>query len=160
MDQVGTLPPPAGFIRLPMGELADFTARNLPLHIRTEDGHLIGGFRVGSEHCNPAGTCHGGMIATFCDILLAFAGMFEGRLETMILPTISLSIDYLAPARPGAWMEARADIIKTTRTMLFAQAVIHTDGAPSARVNGVFKVPTPDPSGIDTGAWLRELLGV
>ena len=150
---------PAGFLRLPMMGLADFTARNLPLHVRSEDGHLVGGFRVALEHCNPAGSCHGGMVATFCDILLAFAGMFENRFEAMILPTISLSIDYLAPAHPGGWMQTTGEILKTTRSLLFAQALVRTDGTPSARVNGVYRIPRPDPDAFDTGSWLRHQLG-
>ena len=64
---------PDGFQPLRVG--GDFVALNGPLYIRSvaqPDGskqrHL--GFRVETRHTNPMGNCHGGMLATFADMLL------------------------------------------------------------------------------------------
>jgi acyl-coenzyme A thioesterase PaaI-like protein len=56
------------------------------------------------------------------------------------LPTINLSCDFLAPAPLGAWVEGRADALRTTRNLLFAQGTAAADGVPCLRANGIFKI--------------------
>ena len=56
------------------------------------------------------------------------------------LPTVNLTCDYLAPAPLGAWVEGRADPVKTTRNLLFAQGLATADGEPVMRANGIFKI--------------------
>jgi len=142
---------PAGFVKLPMVGPAGFNAVCGPLWVKADGERLVGGFRVEARHCNPAGNCHGGMLATFCDVL-----------GTLILPTISLSLDYLAPTANGSWVEARAEIVKVTRGMVFANEIVMADGQPVARAHGIFKIPsqtgTAAASTIDTGAMLRAFL--
>jgi acyl-coenzyme A thioesterase PaaI-like protein len=59
------------------------------------------------------------------------------------LPTISLQIDYLAPASLGAWVQGEADVLRVTRTMVFAQGVARVDDKPMMRVSGIFKIGQP-----------------
>ena len=55
------------------------------------------GFRVEARHTNPMRICHGGMMATFCDMLLPIsAHVMSKELAERFLPTINLQIDYLA----------------------------------------------------------------
>lgn len=86
---------------------------------------------------NPVGTIHGGAIATFADAQIAAVrrGAEEGRPHSA---TISLSIDYLAPARPGEWLEMRVTLVRTTRTMFFTQALILSGGEPVARSTAIY----------------------
>lgn len=96
-------------------------------------------FRVTDQHTNPAGTLHGGAMATFADAqLIVFrAGAEEGRTHC---PTISLSLDYLAPATVGAWVEAVVTFVRQTRTMLFTQAIMTVDGEPVARSSAIYRI--------------------
>ena len=152
---------PPGFVELPMLGPAGFNAMCGPLWVRAEGGKLVAGFCVEARHCNPAGNCHGGMLATFSDVHMGLAAQFEHTLGTPILPTISLSLDYLAPTPKGSWVEATAEIVKVTRGMVFASEVMMADGQPVARANGIFKIPTrrgEDAPGPDTGAMLRKFL--
>ena len=82
---------------------------------------------------------HGGAMATFADTqLMAFrAGAEEGASHS---PTISLSVDYLAPAAVGAWVEASVTLVKQTRTMLFTQAIMTVDGEPVARSSAIYRI--------------------
>ena len=64
------------------------------------------GFRVEKRHTNPLGICHGGMLASFCDMLLPISIHRKSKeVGLRFLPTINLQLDYLAPAPLGAWVE-------------------------------------------------------
>lgn len=129
---------PAGFapLRLSMGLLEAVG----PLYGKWADGRLVLGFRVELRHCNPGQVAHGGMLATFADMLLPIASRFQSKVELGFLPTVNLTCDYLAPAPLGAWVEGRADLVKATKNLLFAQGWAEADGQPALRANGIFKI--------------------
>ncbi|MES2385823.1 MAG: PaaI family thioesterase, partial [Pseudomonadota bacterium] len=81
----------------------------------------------------------GGMLASFADMLLPCAAMYQTDTDRRFLPTISLQIDYLAPARLGAWVQGQADILRSTRNMIFIQGLVTADGEPALRISGIFK---------------------
>jgi uncharacterized protein (TIGR00369 family) len=121
-----------------------FIAVNGPLYVKHEGELLQFGFRVEARHTNPMQICHGGMMATFCDMLLPLSVHRKSREVGMrFLPTISLQIDYLAPAPLGAWVQGEAQVLRTTRSLVFAQGLVEADGTPVARVSGIFKIGPP-----------------
>ncbi|GAB1386980.1 hypothetical protein MASR1M59_21280 [Melaminivora sp.] len=114
---------------------------NGPLYVRRDGAQLYFGLRVEQRHCNPMGVLHGGMMASFCDMLLPLTVLGqEGPVKNRFLPTISLQIDYLAPSPLGCWLEGRGELLRATRSMVFAQGLVRADGTPCARVSGVFKI--------------------
>jgi len=121
----------------------DFVAFNGPLYGRWSDGKVTIGFLVEQRHTNPLGNCHGGMLATFADMLVPCTVMYMAQRERRFLPTISLQIDYLGPARLGAWVQGEAQVLRTTRNLLFGQGLAMADGAPCLRFSGVFKLGPP-----------------
>lgn len=135
---------PDGFTPLRVG--GDYIAANGPLYIRSlalADGskqrHL--GFRVERRHTNPMGNCHGGMLATFADMLLPMlAHRQHPELRNQFLPTVSLQIDYLAPAPLGAWVQGSTEVLRITRSLVFAQGLVTADTVPALRVSGIFKI--------------------
>ncbi len=130
--------PPEGFQVVRIG--GPFIAHNGPLFGRLAGGRLQLGFRVELHHTNPLKICHGGMMATFADMLLPCAAMYSGMNELRFLPTISLQVDYLAASPLGAWVQGEGEVLRTTRNMLFAQGLITADGEPVLRVSGIFKM--------------------
>jgi hypothetical protein len=40
----------------------------------------------------------------------------------------------------GAWIQGEADVLRTTRNMLFGQGLVTADGEPALRVSGIFKM--------------------
>jgi uncharacterized protein (TIGR00369 family) len=133
---------PGGFAPLPIG--GEFMAVNGPLYVRLVEGRAQLGFRVLARHTNPMNNCHGGMLASFGDMLLPVCiHRQSAEVGLRFLPTISLQIDYLAPAPLGAWVQGEADVLRVTRTMVFAQGVAQADGAPVMRVSGIFKIGQP-----------------
>jgi uncharacterized protein (TIGR00369 family) len=133
---------PAGFT--PWPALPGFVQINGPLYQRTERGVYQLGFRVEARHCNPMQICHGGMMATFCDMVLPLGAHAQSdAARGRFLPTVSLQIDYLAPASLGAWVQGETQLLRATRTMVFAQALVSADGQPVARASGILKIGPP-----------------
>ena len=128
---------PAGYVEIATGN--GFSSRNATFYGQWVNERLRLGFRVGEQHRNLGGVLHGGMLATFADTLLPCAAMYQAFAGRRFLPTISLQIDYLAPAAMGAWVHGEAEVLRTTRNMVFMQGLIHADNALIARVSGVFK---------------------
>ena len=118
-----------------------FIDANGPLYVKKLAGAAVLGFRVEPRHCNLMGICHGGMIATFCDMLLPIAAhALSDELAPRFLPTVSLQVDYLAPSTLGAWVQGEAQLLRRTRSLVFMQGLVTADGEAAARVSGVFTI--------------------
>ena len=131
---------PPGFVALPTAG-GPFIQLNGPLYLRHEGTLVQFGFRVEPRHVNPMNNLHGGMMASFCDMLLPLSVHRKSdQVADRFLPTISLQIDYLAPAPLGAWVQGEAAPLRITRSLVFAQGLVTADGVPCARVSGVFKI--------------------
>lgn len=125
---------PEGFELADLG--AGFGAAFGPVYMDRAGGRV--GFWVSELHMNPINGLHGGAMATFADtqLMALRGGIEEGRTHS---PTISLSLDYLAPAIVGDWVEAEVTLVKTTRTMIFTQAIMTVDGNPVARSSAIYR---------------------
>lgn len=133
---------PDGFVAREFG--GGFMAVNGPLYARRDDSRFQLGFRVEERHCNPMGICHGGMMATFCDMLLPIsAHVLSKEIGNRFLPTINLQIDYLAASPLGAWVQGEAQLLRATRSLVFMQGLVQADDAAVARVSGIFKIGPP-----------------
>jgi uncharacterized protein (TIGR00369 family) len=129
---------PEGFYPVNFG--GPFIAHNGPLYGRWTGEKLQLGFRVELRHTNPLTICHGGMLASFADMLLPCAALYQRAGERRFLPTISLQVDYLGATPLGAWVQGEGEVLRTTRNMLFAQGLVTADGTPVLRVSGIFKM--------------------
>ena len=136
---------PEGFVVLAVG--GPFIQNNGPLYVRRDGSAVQFGFRVEQRHVNTMGNLHGGMMATFCDMLLPLSVHSKTtELADRFLPTISLQVDYLAPARLGFGVQGEAVPLLITRSLVFAQGLVTADGEPCARVSGVFKIGPVGPA--------------
>lgn len=136
---------PAGMKRMNFMGFMEMTG---PLWGRLEEGEggilaPVMGFRVEQRHCNPMQVCHGGMLMTFADMLLGFTvGVADGGRKFM--PTVNLAGDYVGPAPLGAWVEGKGRLVRKTRNLGFAEALITADGAPCLRTSGIMKIPSQE----------------
>jgi uncharacterized protein (TIGR00369 family) len=145
---------PVGFERIDVA--APFVSAFGPIYARREGERVGFGFRVEAHHLNPRALGHGGALATFADLQLA-AIMFAGRLQRVRAPTISLSLDYLAPVRPGDWVEGDISLVKRTGRLAFTETILTVEGQPVVRSRGLFAYsdtnppldPPPPPPPID-----------
>jgi len=130
---------PAGFSPMPMG--GDFIGINGPIYLKHEGALVQLGFRVERRHTNPMGNCHGGWLASFSDMVLPLSIHRKApEIGYKFLPTISLQIDYLSPALLGAWVQGEAEVLRVTRSLVFAQGLVLADGVPALRISGIFKI--------------------
>jgi uncharacterized protein (TIGR00369 family) len=151
--------PPAGFVELPPLEQASFDSFARPWFLKAENGTLVGGLRVMSHHANPNGVCHGGMLATFCDVHMSVAAVYQHGLAPRLLPTVSLALDFLQPIPLGAWVEGRAQLLRAGRRLAFIQDLLTVDGVPAVRASGAFSVPSADTGGEAMRQRIDQLLG-
>lgn len=142
MDNDNKLGPAAGFSGIkarPHG----FDALVGPKYMGIKDGVPVLAFRVETHHLNPLGTCHGGAIAALDDVQAVSAKILAG-LEDRASPTITLNVDYLAPAAQSSWVELHTTLLRQTRTLLFTQGLIYADGELIARTSAIYKIGAPN----------------
>ena len=79
---------------------------------------------------------------TLADMLIGPGSEFEMQ-TGRFLPTVSISADFMAPAPLGAWVEGRAEALRMTANLLFAQCLITADGNLALRASGIVKLGAP-----------------
>lgn len=112
-----------------------------PLMVRKLENDAYLGLRIEDRHCNPAMICHGGMLMTFADMQLGVGGQAIAGIRKF-LPTIQMSCDFVSPAPNGAWLEGRTQLVKQTRTLLFATCLLTADGKTVFSGSGIMKIPS------------------
>lgn len=95
------------------------------LDSRPWDGWLKVGFDGKAEFCNPAGFIQGGILSAMLDDTMGPAVFVtsDGRFYTT---TISLTVNFIAPARPGP-LVAEAQVIQIGKTVAFMEGKLIAD---------------------------------
>ena len=95
------------------------------LDARPWDGWLKVGFDGRKEFCNPAGFIQGGILSAMLDDSMGPAVFVtsDGRLYTT---TISLTVNFIAPARPGP-LTAEAQVIQIGKSIAFMEGKLIAD---------------------------------
>lgn len=130
-------PIPPGFEQI-FGANTGFNQLTGPFYMKIEGEVAVVAFRVEEHHLNPAGTCHGAALGVLADNLGAPIKRMMGLQDMTVTPTINLSIDYMAPAKAGDWVELRASLLRQTRTLFFCQGLMYVDGQIIARTNATY----------------------
>jgi uncharacterized protein (TIGR00369 family) len=115
-----------------------------PLYSRKGGTSIEIGFHATSAHCNSRGFVHGGVMAALADNALGLsvgeAIRGQGGEAPNGLVTVSLTMDYLATARMGQWVAVTPRVLKTGRSLGFADAIVSADDTPVARASASFRV--------------------
>lgn len=120
---------------MPLTQVPGFTATCQSIYFNEQ--RRIVAARIESIHLNPLGIAHGGFLATLADS--AFGKVLRLACEFELPPvTASLSMDYLAPAVAGAWVEAHVDIHKVGRRLINASCLLTCGERLIVRASGVF----------------------
>jgi uncharacterized protein (TIGR00369 family) len=134
---------PEGFARLERG--GHFLASLGPLYAKTTEAGLVIAMRIEERHLNTRGIAHGGMLVTLADsalgIAIATAGKSEERPRAFV--TVNLSVDFLASAQQGDFVEAHVDIEKVGARLAFATCFLQVGTRRILRASGVFATVTP-----------------
>ena len=96
-----------------------------PLYSKRTDKAVIIGLRLAKPHTNGRGLIHGGLIAALADNAMGHScAHCMGGVSSLV--TIGLAVE--------------SDVVKTGRTICFAQSLIKADGVVIARANATFRV--------------------
>jgi len=76
----------------------------------------------GPQHTNPLGLIHGGLITSIVDAAMGNAIRSLGITGV----TVDLSVALIATARVGDTVVARGKVLKSGRSMIFAEAEVHS----------------------------------
>ncbi|MGY1640928.1 PaaI family thioesterase [Geodermatophilus sp. SYSU D00703] len=102
----------------------------------TEDGGARIAFEVGEEHLNPAGTLHGGVVATLVDTAMGQAVRTTTG-EGEVPATSQLTVTYLRPGKPGP-LSVSAAVRTRGEHLTVCEADVEQDGAAIAHAVATF----------------------
>ena len=108
-----------------------------PVHIRQRGDELILGLRAEQRHANHRGTVQGGLLSTFADFALGRAIEADAD-DDKDRATVSLTVDFLKPAKPGDWIESRTRVDRVGATLSFADCSLQVDGKEVVRARAVW----------------------
>ncbi|WP_035205868.1 PaaI family thioesterase [Acidovorax sp. CF316] len=107
--------------------LGGFIAHAGPLWARREGEGWAYGFAIGPQHLNPAGVVHGGALLTLMDHAMStVAWEAAGR-----VPCVTLQLDshFAAPVGAGQFVEARAQVVRRTGSLVFMRGELQVGGS-------------------------------
>ena len=100
------------------------------------------GLQTGSDHGNPNGVLHGGVLLAFADHALSLLA-WEAA-ERSVCTTIQLNSHFLDAARPGEFLELRGEVTRRTRGLVFLRGIIGARDVAGikdvAAIDGIWRV--------------------
>jgi acyl-coenzyme A thioesterase PaaI-like protein len=121
--------PPPGFERLDV--TSPFVGRAGIFYIRKDPGGTqTVGTSITDEQSNSEGSAHGGFLLCFADYAITIV-------TTSI--TLSMTVDFLRPAKVGQWIEAPVTVRKASANLIFADTVVTGGDRELLRVSGLFR---------------------
>jgi uncharacterized protein (TIGR00369 family) len=114
-----------------------------PLYSRIVDGVVILATWIRTAHCNGKGFLHGGVISSLADNAMGLSAIESLKLHggegSKAGLTVNLSVNCLAPAQIGQWLEVVPRVLKIGRSMAFVDALIQADSQPISGANAIFR---------------------
>jgi uncharacterized protein (TIGR00369 family) len=130
--------PPEGFVPVRRGP---FMAYNGPIFHRPEAAPDVEqAFFILHRHTNGGHVLHGGMLSAFLDMTMGAAVSLRAPRRTA---TVSMSVDFMRPARAGEWVISHGTVTHATREIAFATATATVLGREIGRATGLFKLGAP-----------------
>ncbi|HYZ61030.1 MAG TPA: PaaI family thioesterase [Acetobacteraceae bacterium] len=132
MDSVGV---PAGWVIRP-GKA--FNTHVGPFYQRAGGDALQCGFIADERHGNKRGVVHGGMLATAFDVALGNASWDAAGGKPCA--TIQLNVQFVGAMSLGEFAEIAAEVVRTTRSLVFLRGVMTVGDRVIATADGVWKI--------------------
>jgi uncharacterized protein (TIGR00369 family) len=104
----------------------------------TGEGKATVHFEAREEHLNPAGTLHGGVLATLVDTAMGMAVRTAAD-EDDVPATSQLTVTYLRPGKPGP-LSVRAQVRTRGEHLTVCDADVEQDGRDLAHAVATFAV--------------------
>jgi uncharacterized protein (TIGR00369 family) len=105
---------------------------------QAEDGRARLELDAGERHLNPAGTVHGGVLATLVDTAMGSA-VRSSTGDEDVPATSQLTVTYLRPAQPGTLL-VTAEVRKQGEHLTVCEADVEQDGKALVHAVATFAV--------------------
>lgn len=106
------------------------------------DGVRVVGLLICPHHINYQEAAHGGVISTFADVALSHA-VYDAERPRLAPSTVTLTVNYLAAAKLGDWLEARVRIDRLGGRTGYTSGGIWRGEQQVATMSGVFAYRRP-----------------
>jgi uncharacterized protein (TIGR00369 family) len=113
-----------------------------PFYVKRDERGIVTGFRPGPKNLNSHHTVHGGCMMTFADFsLFMIAG--SGGTEVNGV-TVTMNCEFVSAAKAGDLLEARGELVRAGRTMIFARGLITAGERTALTFSGtIMRSPAP-----------------
>ena len=103
---------------------------------QTGEGRAVVRFEATDEHLNPAGTLHGGVLATLVDTAMGLA-VRSATGDADVPATSQLTVTYLRPGKPGE-LTVTAQVRTRGEHLTVCEAEVEQDGRAVAHAVATF----------------------
>jgi uncharacterized protein (TIGR00369 family) len=109
-----------------------------PIWKRETPERLRWGFVVEVKHLNRSGNLHGGMLMTFADQSMAMTARQATGVKRHA--TIELNTQFIGGVQLGQFVEAHAEVVRATRSVVFMEVKMFVEGRIVVSANGIWKI--------------------
>ena len=109
-----------------------------PLWTRKEAEAWAYGFVATSQHTNPAGIVHGGLLMTLIDHALSAIAWEDADRRPCV--TIQIDVRFLDAVRPSVLIEARGRVVRRTATLSFTEGQLTVGTNVVATASALLKI--------------------
>ena len=115
-----------------------------PLFERRDSDITHLALQVREPHCNSRGFAHGGLITALADNAMGISAVLAARAngagEAAGAVTVNITLDFIDSARLGDWIEFHPSVLKTGRTLAFAECHVRCGERLIARCSATFRI--------------------
>jgi len=111
-----------------------------PFYYKKMGDEYVSRFRADRKHLNGGGMIHGGCLMTFGDF--ALFSIANDHIDYYGV-TVAFTSEFLSAAKEGQLMEAKGDVLKAGRSLVFVRGLITADGDPVLNFSGTIKKIKP-----------------
>jgi uncharacterized protein (TIGR00369 family) len=105
---------------------------------REAEGGFRYGFTAEPRHLNLGGVVHGGMLMSFADDVLGMTVWQAAGQKPCT--TVQLSTQFIAPMKLGEFVEGRAEVMRTTRSVVFVRGLVMVGDRTIVHADGIWKI--------------------
>lgn len=109
-----------------------------PFYFRQDEGEPVCAFRVLRKHLNGMGILHGGCLMSFADFSL-FGIAHEALAPSGYGVTVAFTSEFLGSANEGDYIEARGEVLRAGRSLIFVRGLATAEGRPCLSFSGTLK---------------------
>lgn len=109
-----------------------------PFYFKVDNQGVVAAFRAQPKHMNQGGVIHGGCLMTFADFSL-FCIAHEAFKEAEYGLTVAFTSEFLSGAKLGQLIEARGEVLREGKSLIFVRGLLTADGAPCLNYSATLK---------------------